>query len=152
MRMDDGEAAAYLEASSRARISTIGRDGWPHVVPVTYVVLDGALTFWADRGSQKVVNLRRDPRIGCLIDDGLTFEELRGLQITGTAELIDDSTVSGRVADLMFGRVPAEHRDAARAQLLALAEERVVVSVKPERTTSWDHRKLTNLRPQDVGR
>src|SRR5207247_10880229 len=85
IRMDDGEVATFLESNFRARVATIDRDGWPHVVPITYVVLDGRLTFWADRGSQKLVNLQRDPRIACIVDDGLTFEELRGLQVVGIA-------------------------------------------------------------------
>ncbi|MBA3764905.1 MAG: pyridoxamine 5'-phosphate oxidase family protein [Actinobacteria bacterium] len=69
--MDDQGVEAYLAANSRARVSTLDRNGSPHVVPITYVVLDGGIAFWGDRGSQKVVNLRRDPRVACIIDDGV---------------------------------------------------------------------------------
>lgn len=150
--MSDDEVAAFLASGFRAHVSTLNRDGSPHVVPVTYVVLGGRLAFWADSGSQKVVNLQRDPRIACVVDDGIEFHELRGVELIGTAELIDDPATSERVADLFCLKVPEEHRDAARGTLLALAAERVVVSVQPQRASSWDHNKMFGVKPQDIGR
>jgi PPOX class probable F420-dependent enzyme len=151
MRMDDGEVEAFLAAGFRSHVSTLNRDGSPHVVPISYVVLNGRLTFWADNSSQKVVNLQRDPRIACVVDDGVEFQELRGVEIIGTAELIDDQATSERVADLFSLKAPEEHRDAARSTLLALAAERTVVSVQPRRVSSWDHNKLFGVKPQDIG-
>lgn len=152
IRMDDDELEAFLGASSRARVATLSRDGSPHVVPITYVMLDGCLAFWADRDSQKVVNVRRDPRIACIVDDGVEFGELRGVELIGNGEILDDPDTNGRVAEQFLGHVPDEWKDAARANLLELATQRVVVSVKAVRSTSWDHRKLAGVRPQDIGR
>lgn len=152
IRMDDDEVAAFLAAGFRSHVSTLNRDGSPHVVPITYVVLDGRLTFWADSSSQKVVNLQRDPRIACVVDDGVDFQELRGIELIGKADLIDDQPTSERVADLFLMKVPDEHRDAARVTLLGLAAERTVVSVQPQRVSSWDHNKLFGVKPQDIGR
>lgn len=151
IRMDDSEVAAFLAAGMRARVSTIGRGGGPHVVPITYVLLDGLLTFWADNVSQKMVNLRRDPRIACVVDDGVEFQELRGVQVIGTTVLADDEVTNGRIADAFCSKVPVEHRDAARVTLLGLAAERTAVIVHPERVTSWDHTKLFGVKPQDIG-
>lgn len=152
IRMDDDEVEAFLEAGSRARVSTLRRDGAPHVVPIAYVVLDGRLTFWADNDSQKVVNLRRDPRIAAVVDEGADFQELQGIELAGTADLTADQATSERVADLFASKAPEEHREAARSMLLALAAERTVVSIKAERVASWDHRKLAGgARPQDLG-
>ena len=153
IKMDDDEVAAYLAAGFRAHVSTLNKDGSPHVVPITYVVLDGCLTFWADNDSQKVVNLRRDPRVAAVVDDGVDFQELRGVSLTGHAELIVDQSTSERVADLFTAKVPDEHKEQARAMLLGIAAERTVVMVKPARAASWDHFKLSgNARPQDLGR
>lgn len=153
IKMDHDEVAAYVELGFRAHVSTLNRDGSPHVVPVTYVVLDGCVAFWADNGSQKVVNLRRDPRVAVVIDDGVEFQELRGVSLAGEAELIVDEATSERVADLFMAKVPEEHRDGARSMLLSLAAERTVVVIKPARVASWDHYKLGGgARPQDLGR
>lgn len=151
MQMDDAEVEAFLAAGTRAHVSTLNRDGSPHVVPVTYVVLDGLVTFWADTSSQKVVNLRRDERVACVVDDGTEFQELRGVELRGTGSLTEDAATNERIADLFALKVPEEHRDAARATLLALAAERSAVSVHPTKISSWDHNKLFGVKPQDIG-
>jgi PPOX class probable F420-dependent enzyme len=151
IRMDDAEVAAFLAAGFRAHVSTINRDGSPHVVPVTYVVLDGRLAFWADNVSQKMVNLQRDPRLACVVDDGVEFQELRGVEVLGTAALTDDAATNERIADLFCLKVPEEHREMARGTLLGLAAERTAVSVHPTRVNSWDHNKLFGVKPQDIG-
>lgn len=150
--MDDDEVAAYLAGSVRARVATVGKDGAPHVVPMSYVVLDGNITFWADNVSQKMVNLQRDPRVSVIIDDGMDFQELRGVQVTGTATLHADDETNGRIADLFALMAPEEHREAAKTMLLSLAAERTAVVVHPTRVSSWDHRKLGGgARAQDLG-
>jgi len=152
IRMDDQAVEAYIASGVRARVSTLDRRGAPHVVPVTYTVLDGRVAFWADRGSQKVVNLRRDPRVACIIDDGVHFGEFRGVEIIGEAELDDDPDTTSRVIELCCAKVPEEWIETARATLTELAPERIVVAIKAERVNSWDHSKVPGLRPQDVGR
>lgn len=151
IRMDDQAVEAYVAASSRARVSTLDRRGAPHVVPITYTVLDGSVAFWADRASQKVANLRRDPRVACVIDDGVDFAELRGVEILGNAELHDDPETTARVTDLFCAKVPEEWRETARTVLDELAAERIVVAIEATRVNSWDHSKVPGLRPQDVG-
>ena len=150
--MDEGEVAAYLAGSVRARVATSGKDGTPHVVPMSYVLLDGNIAFWADNASQKMVNLQRDPRVSVIVDDGMDFQELRGVQVTGSATLHTDEETNGRIADLFAAMAPEEHREAAKAMLLSLAAERTAVVVHPTRIASWDHRKLGGgARAQDLG-
>jgi PPOX class probable F420-dependent enzyme len=152
IRMDDDEVAAFLADHVRAHISTVRKDGTPHVVPMSYVLLDGELAFWADNVSQKMVNLRSDPRVSVVVDDGVDFQELRGVQLTGTATLHPDAATNERIADQFALKAPEEHRDAARSMLLSLAAERTAVIVHPTRVASWDHRKLAGgARPQDIG-
>ena len=149
--MDEAEVEAFLAGGFRAHVSTLNKDGSPHVVPISYVLLDGRVTFWADNVSQKMVNLQRDPRVACVVDDGVEFQELRGVQLLGTATLTDDEETNGRIADAFCLKVPEEHREAARVTLLGLAAERTAVSIHPERVSSWDHNKLFGVKPQDIG-
>jgi len=152
VKMSDDEVAAFLAAGDRARVATVNKDGSPHVVPITYVVLDGKVAFWADNVSQKMVNLQRDARVAAVIDEGTDFQELRGVELFGTADLRDDEETNGRIADLFAVKAPEEHRNDARAMLLALAAERTAVIVQPERVASWDHRKLAGgATAQDLG-
>lgn len=152
IKMDDDEVAAFLAGSFRAHVSTVRKDGTPHVVPMSYVLLDGEIAFWADNISQKMVNLQNDRRISVVVDDGVDFQELRGVQVTGTATLHDDAPTNERIADQFALKAPEEHREAAKSMLLALAAERTAVIIHPTRVASWDHRKLGGAaKPQDVG-
>jgi PPOX class probable F420-dependent enzyme len=150
MAMSDDEVAGFLNEARRTQVATINGDGTPHVVPMSYVVVDGLLTLWTDPGSQKIVNLRRDPRLTCLVEDGAHFAEFRAVQLTGRADLVDDKETSLRVGLALFER-STPLTDDVRAAAAALVPERVVVFVRPERVVSWDHRKLAGVRPSDIG-
>lgn len=152
VRMTDDEVANYLRSGSRCRVATVDGRGAPRVVPVNYVVLDGRVAFWADPGSQKVVNLRRDPRISCVMDDGVDFERFRGVELVGTAEVRDDQEAATKMVQAMLQTIPEEWHDAARPRLAELAAQRVVVVIDAHRTVSWNHSKVEDLTPEDVGR
>ena len=93
----------------KVQIATIGPDGTPHLTTLFYVLEDGMLAFWTYGRSQKVVNLRRDPRITCLVEDGEDYFELRGVSIQGKARLVEDydeiRALGARVAKRMAGDV-----------------------------------------------
>ena len=74
----------------KVQVATIGPDGAPHLTTLFYVLDEGRIAFWTYGSSQKVKNLRRDPRITCLVEDGDDYFELRGVSITGRARLIED--------------------------------------------------------------
>ena len=131
---------------------TINADGTPHLVPLSYVVLDGRVAFWTDSRSQKVVNLRRDPRMTCLVEAGSEFAEFRAVQLTGRAELSDDRASSLRVGLALFERAHGELNDELRAVVDGLVDDRVGVTLQAERVVTWDHRKLPQVRPTEIGR
>src|SRR5579864_214987 len=90
IRMSDAEIRAFLEEQRTLQVATIGKDGWPHLVAMWYVLIDDQLVFWTYAKSQKAVNLRRDARLTCLVESGVRYDELRGVQIKGRATLDDD--------------------------------------------------------------
>lgn len=143
IRMADAEVQAYLESGRDLQVASIGADGAPHLVTMWYVVRDGALSFWTYAKSQKVVNLRRDPRISVLVSSGATYEELRGVSIQGTAEIVDDPEAvlecGLAIYERYWGPVTSDlERDGVRA----MGAKRVVIVVRPETVVSWDHGKL----------
>ncbi|MGH2683844.1 MAG: pyridoxamine 5'-phosphate oxidase family protein, partial [Actinomycetota bacterium] len=149
--MSDDEVMAFILGQRRVQVGTVNADGTPHLVPLSYVLIDGRITLWTDPRSQKVVNLRRDPRITCLVEDGTHFAEFRAAQLSGRAELAGDLETSARVGLALYERSGAPMTDELRASATALAPERVAVTVHPERVISWDHRKLAGVRPSQIG-
>ena len=125
-------------------IATIGPSGQPHLVAMWYGFLGSKPAFWTFGKSQKIVNLRRDPRITALVEDGDRYEELRGVELVGRAEIVDGYDrvleLGLSVGDRYNG--PAARSDTARPFLEAQARKRVAVVIEVEKVVSWDHRKL----------
>jgi nitroimidazol reductase NimA-like FMN-containing flavoprotein (pyridoxamine 5'-phosphate oxidase superfamily) len=76
--MTAAEVTGFLEANRKLQLATINRDGTPHLVTMYYVMMDGQITFWTYRSSQKARNLARDPRMACLVETGDGYFDLRG--------------------------------------------------------------------------
>jgi nitroimidazol reductase NimA-like FMN-containing flavoprotein (pyridoxamine 5'-phosphate oxidase superfamily) len=72
-------------------VATVGPDGRPHLVAMWYGFIDGAPAFWTYAKAQKIVNLRRDPRLTCMVEDGSAYNELRGVELVADAQLIEDA-------------------------------------------------------------
>jgi PPOX class probable F420-dependent enzyme len=137
------EQRQWLAEAHTIMLSTLDRRGWPHTVAMWYVAdPDGTVAMTTFAKSQKAVNLRRDPRCALLLESGREYQELKGLLIRGRATLASDLDrvieVLGRIHEKYNRGQPGEVRDA----LLGQARKRVVIAVRPERVSSWDHRKL----------
>lgn len=140
--MSDKEIAQYLERSRTATMATLGPTGLPHLVAMWYAVIDGELWFETKGRSQKAVNLRRDPRITCMIEDGHTYDTLRGVSIEGTAEIVEDPEAIWKVGVSVWERYNGPYSEEVRPLVEFMLQKRVAVRVRAERTRSWDHRKL----------
>jgi PPOX class probable F420-dependent enzyme len=145
IKLSDSERAELLDSERVVVVSSNGVRGWPHSMPMWFVVRDGEIWVWTYAKSQKVRNLERDPRATLLVETGTEYTELRGVQIEAEAELIRDPD---RVAE--FGAeltvryaegIESVEGDAAAA-LRAQAAKRVAIRFEPIRVATWDHRKL----------
>ena len=88
--LSDEEIQALLAAQRTLICATIGRDGWPHLMPLWYVVRDGECWSWTYAKSQKVRNLERDPRCTVQVETGEQYNELRGVMFKAECELVRD--------------------------------------------------------------
>ncbi|MFA4082644.1 pyridoxamine 5'-phosphate oxidase family protein [Mycobacteroides salmoniphilum] len=140
--MSDEEITDFINNSRTTTMATIGADGQPHLVAMWYAVIDGELWFETKAKSQKVVNLKRDPRITCLIEDGLTYDTLRGVSIEGQAEIIEDADKLFEVGISVFERYTAPYTEEMKPIVEAMLAKRIAVRVRSARIRSWDHRKL----------
>jgi PPOX class probable F420-dependent enzyme len=142
VRMTDEEVAALLAYARKVQIATINPDGTPHLVTMFFASAGGRIAFWTYRASRKARNLARDPRVTCLVEDGEDYFELRGVQVSGVVERIDDLAGVTEVGRLIAGRMPDVPREALDAYVSHAARKRAAYLVDPVRVASWDHRKL----------
>jgi general stress protein 26 len=143
IRMTEDELGAFLEAQRTVICATNGGGGWPHLMPLWYVVRDGEIWAWTYAKSQKVKNLQRDPRATLQIEAGEEYGELRGVMFQTTAKLHADTALVADLGAELLGRysdgsAPLEVNDMIRAQ----AAKRVALQFVASSTASWDHRKL----------
>jgi len=148
--MTDAEVTAFLEQSRTINIATIGATGLPHVVAMWYGLIDGKVWFETKAKSQKAVNLKRDPRITCLVEDGLTYDSLRGVSLEGTAEIVDDPDALWAVGVSVWERYNGPYSEEVKPLVEFMLNKRVAVRVDVERIRSWDHHKL-GMEPMPIG-
>ena len=142
IEMSHDEIVGYLERSRTATMVTNGPSGHPHAVAMWYAVVDGAIWFETKAKSQKAANLRRDPKITVLIEDGHTYDTLRGVSLEGTAEIIEDPEALWSVGVSVWERYNGPYTEEMKPLVEFMLHKRVAVRVDVTRTRSWDHRKL----------
>ncbi len=140
--MTDGEIANFLMRSRSATMATIGPDGMPHLVAMWYAVIDGDIWFETKGKSQKVRNLTRNDRITVLVEDGHTYDTLRGVSIEGHAVLSGDPDALWEVGVQIWQRYNGPYSEEMKPLVELMLHNRLAVRVKASRVRSWDHSKL----------
>ena len=141
--MTEEEVMQFIASQKSLQVATINKDGTPHLSTLWFDVVNGEIVFETFTKSQKIKNLQRDNRISCLLEDGLVYEKLRGVQINGVAELVDSPDQVQQLAKGVMARnnpeIPAEALDEVAK---AMSVKRTAVVVKATKVVSWDHQKL----------
>ena len=146
--MSSAEAIAMLVGQRKVQLATNGPDGYPHLVTMYYVMIDGLITFWTYRTSQKARNLERDPRISCLVETGEQYFDLRGVLVQGVARRIESPAVVAEIGRQItaivagLGGEPPADTDALTDYVERAARKRYGYAVEPSKIISWDHAKL----------
>lgn len=140
--MSPAEVADFLTERHTTTMCTVNVDGSIHAVAMWYGFCDGRLAVQTKAKSQKVRNVRRDPRMTCLVEAGERYEELRGVELVGRAEVLEDPELLWEVGVSVYHRYVEPYSEDARAAVEAMLNKRVAIALTVERTVSWDHRKL----------
>jgi len=139
--MSDDELRAFVAEQMIVSVATIGPRGRPHLVPLWYSPDGIVLRSWTYAKSQKTKNLERDPRATLQIEDGVLYQELRGVMLECDVALERDPGEVEKYGLALFERY-AELNPDVEEMVRAQAQKRVGLTFTPTRTVSWDHRKL----------
>lgn len=142
IKMTDEEIDAFLNEQRTMSMATIGHDGGIHLVAMWYGFVDGVVGFETKGKSQKVKNLRRDKRLTVLVEDGLKYEELRGVELAGWGEVIEDPDQLFQLGISVFERYQGPYTEEMKPFVDVMLNKRVLVKLHTDRVVSWDHRKL----------
>jgi PPOX class probable F420-dependent enzyme len=140
--MSRGEVDAFLAEKMVMQCATNGPRGVPHMVAMWFVTDGDELRGWTYAKSQKARNLERDPRATLGLEDGVQYNELRGVMFECDVALERDPAEVERFGLELFERYAGELNDEIRSMVAKQAQKRVGLTFRPTRTVTWDHRKL----------
>jgi PPOX class probable F420-dependent enzyme len=142
IEMTPAEVDAFVAERRPMTMCSLSPDGSIHAVAMWYGFVDGLVTVETKGKSQKAQNLRRDPRLTLLFEDGDYYEELRGVELVGKAEIIEDPDRLWTLGVSVFERYYAPYSEELKPFIETMLHKRVGIRLHVERTVSWDHRKL----------
>jgi PPOX class probable F420-dependent enzyme len=140
--MSEAEVRAFLDEKMVMQCATNGPHGRPHMVALWFVADGGELRSWTYAKSQKARNLERDARATLGLEDGVQYDELRGVMLECDVLLERDPAAVERFGLELFERYAGDLSDEISAMVASQAQKRVGLTFVPTRTVSWDHRKL----------
>ena len=134
MRLDDPAIQRFLATKEVALLATVRADGAPLAMPMWFLHDAASVTMISVEGTQKVRNLRQDPRVCVVAEAGGGGGDIRGVTVLGRAEFLGDG--SGRRA-----LIERFHEKYPRLATLwggrAMPANRVMFRIAPERVKSW---------------
>jgi PPOX class probable F420-dependent enzyme len=142
IRMTEEEIDGFLHERRPMTMCTVNHDGSIHAVAMWYGFVDGTIAIETKAKAQKSVNLGRDSRITCMMEDGDYYEELRGVELVGRAEIVEDPDKMWELGVNLFERYYGAYSEELRPFVETMLNKRIVAKINVERTVSWDHRKL----------
>jgi PPOX class probable F420-dependent enzyme len=144
IRMTPDEIRDFLDEQKTMSVATIGPNGRPHLVPLWYVPEGEELIGWTFAKSQKAKNLERDPHATVQVEDGVEYQELRGVMFECDVTVEREPERVAEYGRKIFQRYGGGDDLAPEAAEMVdrQAAKRVGMRFNPTRTVSWDHRKL----------
>lgn len=116
-------------------LSTIGKDGFPHTVPIGYFVADGKIYIGCIDNTQKVKNIERNPKVSLMLESGTKMDDIKGVLIKANARIIrrdEDRVYVSRLAALQRGVAEADIPTTAKPGS-------VYVQATPNKFISWNY-------------
>jgi PPOX class probable F420-dependent enzyme len=138
IRLTPDEQKAFLRANRKCALATLDQEGFPHITAMNYVLHDGAFYMTSYGKAQKVVNIRRDPKIAIMVETGSAYAELQGVMARGLCEIVESPDAVNEV----FGWMADQRGEPRSPGSARSAPKRVVLKLVPQKIVSWDHSKL----------
>jgi nitroimidazol reductase NimA-like FMN-containing flavoprotein (pyridoxamine 5'-phosphate oxidase superfamily) len=134
--LTDAEIEEYLDSRPGwIMLTTIGRDGYPHTVPIGYFRLGDDIYMGCRHPTQKTLNVERNPKVSLLIESGGSMQDIKGLMIQGDADIVTDPDEA-----LTLMRASAKHRGKPDGELPTEPRPGIAyIRITPKKYISWDY-------------
>jgi nitroimidazol reductase NimA-like FMN-containing flavoprotein (pyridoxamine 5'-phosphate oxidase superfamily) len=139
--MSDADIWGMLAAADKGVFVSLRKSGAPIALPVWFVVHERSIYLRTPARSKKIARITGDDRVAFLVDDGRAWAELRGIHVSGTADVVDDTQLSD-VITMLIDTKYAGLRTASSQRAAATNEhyaDRRLIKIKPDQIMSWDN-------------
>ena len=134
MELDDARIQAFLATKEVVVLATVQADGSPLAMAMWFLHAPSSLTMISVADTQKVRNLRRDPRVSIVAEAVTAHGEIRGVAVQGRAEFLSD----GPERRALIDRFHEKYRGLQRLwNGTAMPANRVMFKIVPSRVRSW---------------
>src|SRR5246127_5980059 len=139
IQLSPDEQTAFFREQRKAALATLDQHGFPHIVAMNYFAKDGAFYMTSYAKAQKVLNIRRNPKVALMVETGTAYAELKGVMVRGHCEIIEGEDAVRQV----FTWSAEARGDTYKRPTGASdsAPKRVVLKIVPHKTATWDHSK-----------
>ena len=133
----------FISAQKTIQVSSLNSDGTPHLIPMWFTIVENKIVLVSYTKSQKIVNLKRNPSIAVLIEDGSEYQELRGVSINCNADLVEDHELVQSLETKLILRNQID-LTFVQAEKMArkMSKKKTAILIEAQKVMSWDHRKL----------
>jgi PPOX class probable F420-dependent enzyme len=131
MRLDDARVQQFLASKHTVVLATVQAGGAPLATAMWLLPEPAALVMISETNTQKVRNLRRDPRVSVVAD---AVDPIRGVALQGRAQFLDDSPERRALVDRFHAKYPAL---ATFWKGRAMPADRVMFRIVPSSVRAW---------------
>jgi PPOX class probable F420-dependent enzyme len=130
----DHRIQKFLATKDIVVLATVQADGAPLAMPMWFLHEPGSLVMISEQGTQKVRNLRRDPRV-CVVAEAVSGGgDIHGVTVIGKAEFLADGPERRALAERFHVKYPSL---AGLWGGRAMPPNRVMFRITPARVRSW---------------
>jgi nitroimidazol reductase NimA-like FMN-containing flavoprotein (pyridoxamine 5'-phosphate oxidase superfamily) len=130
----------FCEKEELLRLAYLDSRGYPRVVPVWFVMIEGDYYFGTGAASAKWKAMQRDTRVGWVIDGG-TRSHYKGVSRRGRVEEVSDSTWRARVYVALGKKYFGATDDPKLIEIFGNVDdaETVYLRLVPEDGLTWEY-------------
>ncbi|MGH1555312.1 pyridoxamine 5'-phosphate oxidase family protein [Streptomyces sp. L7] len=143
--MTPEELDGFLAAERTCRVATVSADGAPHVSPLWFAWDGTSLWLYSITRSKRWADLRRDQRVAVVVDGGHAYDELRGVELSGTVEFVGESPRTGEPHPELVAVEKLFAQKNFGLDAMPYDGRHAWIRLTPDTVTSWDFRKLAAL-------
>ena len=141
----DSEVWRFIDSREKLYVAFPMEDGYPHVTPVWFCVLNKRL-YLRTHDYKVKTKLARAGKACCTLDDGRRYRELKGVVIWGRSRVVEEKELTDRIEKIMRMKYREQQWKAAEMPPRWVegrkAEKRAYVEIVPKKISSWDNSRI----------